>query len=223
MLIAFITGLTASLHCIGMCGPLSLALPVGGLSVNQLWLARLSYHLARCLSYSLLGMAVGLLGERFSLFGWQQQISVLAGLLMIAFLVGNRWLAFRPILRLQKLFGKVLILKTWWSYPAAGFLNGWLPCGLVYVALAGALTANSPLEGMLFMTVYGLGTLPALLAVSWVWRWISLPLRQRLNRWLPVVTLAIALLFIWRGLGLNLPYSPEVSISASQPAPVCHE
>ncbi|PQA60845.1 sulfite exporter TauE/SafE family protein [Siphonobacter curvatus] len=221
MVLAFLTGLLSSIHCVGMCGPIALALPVGGLSEGRMLLARLSYNLARTLSYGLLGLLVGFVGERVSILGWQQYLSLLAGVLMAGFVLADRWIGFSPFVRLKSTFSKLLQQKTWVAYVGVGFINGWLPCGMVYVALAGALATATPVQGMLWMLAYGAGTIPAMLAVGWIWQWVSLPVRRTLNRWVPVLTLAIALLFVWRGLGLNLPSRPGLPSAAG--VPVCHE
>lgn len=215
--LAFLTGLVASLHCVGMCGPIALALPVGGLPEGKAWIARLIYNGFRTLSYGILGLGVGLFGERLSLFGWQQQVSVAAGLLMIFLVTGKRFIRFPMTATLS--FRKLLQTKKFWAFAGAGLLNGLLPCGLVYVALAGALTAGSPADGFLYMIAYGFGTLPAMLSVSWLWKRVSMPVRQRLNRFIPMYTIVVALLFIWRGLGFGLPFSPRTP--APGEPPVC--
>lgn len=215
--LAFLTGLVASLHCVGMCGPIALALPVGGLPEGKAWVARVLYNLSRSLSYGVLGLLAGLFGERLSLFGWQQQVSVGAGILMIFLVTGKRFIPFPVTATLS--FRKLLQTKKNWAFAGAGLLNGLLPCGLVYVALSGALTASSPADGFLFMFAYGVGTMPAMLSVSWLWKRVSVPVRQRLNRLIPVYTILLALLFIWRGLGFGLPFSPHTPSPGE--APVC--
>ncbi|MFT4031000.1 MAG: sulfite exporter TauE/SafE family protein [Siphonobacter sp.] len=219
--LAFVTGLTASLHCVGMCGPIALALPVAGLSEGRILAARLLYNLTRTLSYGLLGLLVGFIGERLSLFGWQQQLSWVSGLLMLVFWARHYISIPHRFLRPGHSLGKLLQTKTWWAYAGVGFLNGWLPCGMIYVALAGALSAATPTASFLFMICYGLGTLPAMLAIGWIWRWVNLSVRRQVNRWIPVFTLALALFFIWRGLGLGLPLSPKPALPPGT-APVCH-
>ena len=96
-----------------------------------------------------------------------------------------------------------------------GLLNGLLPCGLVYAALAGAAATGGPLGGALFMAAFGLGTIPAMLAVSLAGRLITAPWRARFQRAVPVAMAVLAVLFIVRGLSLGIPYlSPDLSPEA---------
>jgi sulfite exporter TauE/SafE len=92
-----------------------------------------------------------------------------------------------------------------------GFLNGLLPCGLVYLALAGALVSYHPAQGALFMAAFGLGTVPALLGVALSGNVVGITWRSSLRKLAPLLATAIAILFIIRGLGLGIPYlSPEL-------------
>lgn len=219
---ALLTGLAASLHCLGMCGPLVLALPVGRFAPGQRGLVRAVYHTGRLSAYAGLGAVVGLLGQRVLLSGLQQPVSIGAGLLLLGWLalhrsvpqarwsvVVTRWLT-APMSRLIRhpRFGHVLLL---------GWLNGLLPCGSVYVAVAGALATFSVGSSVGYMLLFGSGTLPALLGLQLVAGRLTPLLRHRLTRTLPAVTLLVGLLLIGRGLyGYAYPTDPN------QPIPLCH-
>ena len=98
------------------------------------------------------------------------------------------------------------------SFFTIGLLNGFLPCGLVYIALAGALSAGDVLKGILFMVMFGFGTLPAMLVASVAGGFINIGIRKKMTRLIPVFTLVFAVIFILRGLNLGIPYvSPKLA------------
>ena len=80
-----------------------------------------------------------------------------------------------------------------------GLLNGLLPCGFVYIGLAGSLTTGSTEEGMLYMILFGLGTFPAMLGMSVAPTFIGLSTRQRINQFMPVLAILLGLYLIYRG------------------------
>ena len=218
---ALLTGLISSLHCVGMCGPLVAALPVGRLAVGQRWRAIGLYHTGRILTYGVLGSLAGTLGLGLHLMGWQRPLSVIFGLvLLVSFLWRNalparlRW----PWLngQIARFFRRGLQQPTPPTFAGLGVLNGLLPCGFTYLALAGTLATNTPLAGASYMLLFGVGTLPALLGVNLVANWLTVLGRQRLNRVLSVATVVVALLLIGRGLAqYRLPGS-------SGEIPLCH-
>jgi sulfite exporter TauE/SafE len=221
-------GFAGSLHCVGMCGPIAMAIPVGnGSSVSQFGNYFL-YHFGRISSYALLGFLFGTMGYGLNLAGIQQGLSLGVGLFMVAFI----WL---PKLfngmggGLTKTQSKVTgymakRLKT--NRPGAllglGFFNGLLPCGFVYLALAGALVSYNPIEGAAFMAFFGLGTTPALLTLAFTGRKFGATFKSKFKKLAPVLATAIALLFILRGLGLGIPYvSPELGHTVES-TEACH-
>lgn len=213
---AFLLGFLGSFHCIGMCGPIALALPLPADS----WVAKvqgsLLYNIGRALTYSVLGLLFGLLGKGFSLFGWQQIISIAVGLLLIGSVVlpARYFAAFRrssvgrvlPLERVKVAISNLFLQKSYFSLFRIGLLNGLLPCGLVYVGIAGAVASGTPLNGAVFMAVFGLGTLPAMLAMSLGGSMVSLKWRNKIRQALPMLTVLLGLLFIVRGMGLGIPY-----------------
>lgn len=227
---AFLMGLAGSLHCVGMCGPIALSLPVQGRSTAGKLAGGMLYNLGRITTYGLLGLAMGTLGKSLQWFAWQQKISILLGLSILAFLVVPLVLPGKSLhpaintamygirLRLAKVLGN--------PHPAAlystGLLNGLLPCGLVYMALTGAVITGNPLDGALFMMLFGTGTLPAMFATTLFGQWIKQPFRLRIRQIYPAVMAAMAILLIIRGLNLGIPLlSPKLNVSSSAPVE-CH-
>jgi sulfite exporter TauE/SafE len=227
---AFLMGLAGSLHCVGMCGPIALSLPVQGRTVAGKLGGGFLYNLGRISTYGVLGLAMGILGRSLQWFAWQQKISILLGLSILAFLIFPLVLpgkSLHPAInsvmsgiraRLAKVLGN--------PHPAAlyttGLLNGLLPCGLVYMALTGAVITGGPLDGALFMVLFGTGTLPAMFATSLFGQWLKYPYRARIRQIYPALMAIMAILLIVRGLNLGIPFiSPKLNVSASA-AVECH-
>ena len=216
----FFFGLLGSFHCVGMCGAIALALPGAGGPRGRYVAGRVLYNLGRITTYALLGGVAGALGQGLRLAGWQQSLSLLSGgviLLLVA--TPERYLG-----RAAAFFDlDVVLLKVksrlayFYQQPslgalyATGLLNGLLPCGLVYLALAGALSAPGVAGAAAYMALFGLGTLPLMLALSLSGQLVPLRWRGRLRRAVPVLATVLAGLFIVRGLGLGIPYlSPQL-------------
>lgn len=200
---ALALGLLSSLHCVGMCGPLLLALPSRSLL----------YHAGRILTYSCLGLLFGLLGRHIYLAGWQQTLSIVLGTAILLLFLLHRL----PV-RLPRITLTQRLITRLWQSPSTptffllGMANGLLPCGMVYLALAAALTRTSAAEATLFMACFGIGTLPLLAATQFLGRKIAPSLRSQLRRTLPIATVTIALLLILRGLNLGIPFiSPHLA------------
>jgi len=217
---AFIIGLSGSFHCIGMCGPLALALPFKYNTFAANLLAKFLYNLGRITTYSFLGIIIGLLGLQVMLSGYQQSISIGLGILLFIFgiiylfkaqvLSNNLFINF-----LKKSLGRFLQKKQIHTLFIIGLLNGLLPCGLVYIALSGAILTDSPLEGGLYMLGFGLGTLPAMLSISLANKIIPIKSRNFIKRLTPYFIFLFALLLILRGLNLNIPLlSPKMDKQA---------
>lgn len=213
------TGLVGSLHCLGMCGPLVLGLHgASGQRGVAGWMAKLAYHLSRALAYALLGAVLGALGAGLALAGWQRALSIGAGLLILLLAARSGWLeraqgwlsgvaarGLAPGMRNARKQG------GWTGQAMAGFLNGFLPCGMVYVALAASAAMATPWQGALFMALFGLGTIPALFALSIGGQWLGSKARGKLQPVLRGWMLVLGLLLILRGVDLGIPYlSPEL-------------
>lgn len=165
---ALLLGLTGSLHCVGMCAPLTFAFMQGENFAQKLFF----YQLGRILMYALLGMGVGFIGQALFFSNWQSYAAfLLGGTLILSGLfsfnldrITNKISVLKWISKkITPLIGKYLFNEKPYKLFFAGLLNGLLPCGLIYFALLGAVAAGTSLEGGIFMTGFGLGTLPLLL------------------------------------------------------------
>ena len=208
---ALLLGFASSLHCLGMCGPLVWMLPGGK---SHFWLGRIAYHSGRIITYALLGALLGIVGQGIALTGYQQWLSIICGAVMIL------WFWFKPQTHIpyvsdafqkhaKPYFTRLMNrpLNTG-SFFLMGFLNGLLPCGVVYGALAGALATGAVIEGAFFMALFGMGTAPALLAVSFTKRaGFRIPNANKVARY---GLLVAGVLLVLRGANLGIPYlSPK--------------
>ncbi len=229
----FIVGLVGSFHCIGMCGPIALALPITGESNIKMILGRILYNLGRIITYTVLGALFGLFGSRLVLFGLQQDLSILIGILIFLYVITPRRLKNKiSESKIYKLisspiktqFARLLSKKSNSSLLTIGILNGFLPCGFVYVGIAGAVSTVDFLSGALYMALFGLGTFPIMFATSLFGKVINLNMKRKINKFIPVFAVILALLFILRGLNLGIPYiSPKFSKAAPiQQDTQCH-
>lgn len=222
---AFVTGLAGSLHCVGMCGPIALALPVGGMPLRQATGMRVLYNAGRISAYALLGLLFGTFGKGLFVAGMQQKVSILAGVLLLLMLIPAKFwhfLSFRGITsRLKMQLSRRLRQRSAFNFVMLGFFNGLLPCGFVYLGLAGALATATPLEGAAYMALFGLGTAPAMFGISTIATWASMRLRNWVTHWMPAFGLILAFIFILRGLNLGVPYlSPH--FEKQHEIPLCH-
>ena len=229
---AFIFGLISSLHCIGMCGPIALMLPVDRNNPSKKTIQILTYHIGRLTAYGTIGFVFGLLGKGFFMAGVQQNLSIFIGVAMIAVvLIPEKTFAkynfskpvFKIISKLKQQLGSQFKNKSYKSLFTIGLLNGFLPCGMVYVALFGAIAMQSAGWGVLYMMLFGLGTVPLMSAVVYMNSFITMPIRNKIQKAIPYVAVVIGTLFILRGLGLGIPYvSPSNMSLFVQANPNCH-
>jgi len=171
VLTALIMGLTGSLHCVGMCSPLAMA--VGNMNARA-FLNRVIYNAGRIVTYGLLGLSLAGVGLAFPISKFQNLVSILLGIILLLAGIGLLKVNI-PIFSsaigtltstIKKLFTKFLSRKNFGSVFLLGTLNGILPCGLVWIALTYSLTLHSPLEGFSFMMLFGVGTLPVMLGFT---------------------------------------------------------
>jgi sulfite exporter TauE/SafE len=208
-------GLIGSFHCIGMCGPIIVALPLKKHTLISKISGALLYNSGRVLTYSVLGILFGMLGRGIRLAGFQQWTSILLGVAMIISVlfpfffrekitIGNLFSGFsaRLIIRLRKLFTD----RSYFSLLMIGLLNGLLPCGLVYIAIAGAISSGTVLTGTLFMMLFGIGTIPLLLVATLAGDAIGQKMRGRMQKVVPYFVFLLGVLFILRGMSLGIPY-----------------
>ena len=224
-------GVAGSLHCIGMCGPLSLALPIHTKSGFQKVISLLSYQVGRIITYTLLGFLIGIAGRPLQLGQYQQTFSIVMGSLIILAGLFHQRASFMPTIPgLNKFFNRVQLfiakrLKTAdgvWGFFSLGMANGWLPCGLVYVALASTFSIGEVLNSMSFMAAFGAGTIPAMLLVGLSGQLIKPEARISFQKAVPYFIMFMGLLLIIRGLNLGIPYlSPMLPSAAADPVN-CH-
>ena len=212
---AFIIGFLGSFHCIGMCGPIALSLPVHQFSPLKKNLGILLYNFGRLITYSILGLIFGVIGKSFSLVGLQQWLSISLGILILLYILLPQLKLFRSLQIpgvtsfINKLKHKLSVLfskKGLRFLFGIGLLNGLLPCGLVYIGIAGSVATQSLTDGALFMLFFGLGTLPIMYTVAFAGQFITLRYRTAIRKMVPYVISAMALLLILRGLNLGIPY-----------------
>ncbi len=222
---AFVMGLAGSLHCVGMCGPIAMALPLQGRSSREKLTGGLLYNAGRITTYTSFGLVAGWLGAGLRWFEWQQRISLILGITILLFMIVP---AIIPVHRLQsaiqtrmsgirQTLARVLFRGTPTAMFATGMLNGLLPCGLVYMALAGSAISGDPLQGAAFMALFGIGTTPVMLATVRMGSLLHRQMRQKLRKMYPALLIIMAILLIFRGLDLGIPYlSPSLRISDTQ-------
>ena len=229
---AFIFGLISSFHCIGMCGPIAMMLPVDRNNEAKKVTQIITYHIGKLTAYGLLGLVFGFLGRSFYLAGMQQQLSIIVGILMIMVAVIPEKVfakynfskpVYRVITKVKSSLGQQFKNKSYKSLFTIGLLNGFLPCGMVYVAIFGAIAMQSVSLGVLYMLLFGIGTIPMLTAVIYISNVLSFSFRGTLQKIIPVVAVVIGMLFIIRGLGLDIPYlSPSNMSLFVQSEANCH-
>ena len=230
-LAALSLGMLGSFHCIGMCGPLAFSLPLSHSSAFAKFAGSLLYNVGRIITYSSLGIVFGLAGKSFSLFGFQQGLSITVGaIILFLLLVPKNWVATATAnrffstytLTIRSALGRLFLKRNYPSLFAIGLLNGLLPCGLVYMAMAGAIASADVFKSAFFMAAFGLGTLPVMWSVSFFGNYIGVGVRQKIRSAYPVMMALMACLLIIRGLGLGIPYvSPAINNTTAE-AQVCH-
>jgi len=215
-------GLMGSFHCVGMCGPIALALPLRGNSFLEKAFGGILYNLGRTVTYGLMGAVFGLLGQGLEMMGFQRWISVIMGSVMILSVLfpalfknmGFESGIFSFVGSLKKKLQKLFAVKSYGGLFSIGVLNGLLPCGLVYMAIAGALGTGDITFSTLFMVLFGLGTLPILLVISLAGNVITTKARTKLTKIVPFVIVFVGIIFVLRGLSLGIPFlsPPEEKI-----------
>ncbi len=229
--IAFTLGFFGSLHCIGMCGPLALAVHSSKKSIGfpAFW-SSLQYNIGRTIGYISLGILFGLLGSAVALGGAQKMVSIFLGTVMIIFSLFainpdhliSKFPALNQFYQLisQKLFG---LLRKSESVPILylGTMNGFLPCGLVYIAIAGAISLSNIWGSVGFMLFFGLGTFPAMIGVTLGHQAVSQKLRVSLKKLYPIITFVMGTYLIYRGAMSKLPLELDFFEALKNPV-MCH-
>ena len=209
----FILGLIGSLHCVGMCGPIALIIPTSKNPVLK-FVQIITYNFGRVLTYSMFGLVFGLLGETLRLAEIQQYVSIVVGVLIILIVLGTLFSYHKGANKANKivtsLFNPVkkklskLIGKERKNLLGIGVLNGFLPCGLIYIALSTSLAANSIVESVGFMAAFGAGTIPAMLSVMYFRSLINS--KVNITKVVPYMMLIVGFMLVLRGMNLGIPY-----------------
>ena len=178
---------------------------------------RIVYQLGRIATYCLLGVLAGFIGKSLFVLGLQRWLSISLGLaILVGLFASKRWVASSFIIalvgRLRALMYAQLQQHSFRSLLLLGILNGLLPCGLVYVALAGAAAQGVVLKSVFYMAMFGLGTMPTMLGISLSRKLFPLPVGLKLRRAIPIGVCLLAGLLILRGMALGIPYvSPDLA------------
>lgn len=233
ILSAIILGFMGSLHCVGMCGPIAFMLPVDRTNNVKKFIQIFIYHFGRLSAYGLLGFVFGLLGKGLFVFGMQQKLSIAIGVLMILVIIipyktFSKYNLSKPVYKIigkvKNRLGKELQKKTPDTFLTIGFLNGFLPCGLVYMALFGAIAMGDALQGALYMALFGAGTIPLMTSAIYFSSILKNTAKQKIQKLIPVFVVLIGALFIMRGLGLGIPYvSPKPVAEVITTEIECHQ
>ena len=228
---AFVMGLIGSFHCLGMCGPIAMALPMGNRSNSSRLAGGTIYNLGRIMTYAVLGLVLGLAGDFLISPQIQSSVSIVFGVAIGLYLLlpskVKTVLRIAPsqslLVKLRKQLAKFLYIQNNSSLFGIGLLNGLLPCGMIYLALASSFLAGSAVKGSLFMALFGLGTFPTMLAAVYFGSFLSQHIRLKLRRLVPIFLFFMAALLIVRGMNLGIPYlSPSLPEQASTEAVICH-
>ncbi len=224
MIAGFTLGAAGSLHCVGMCGPLSLALPTYHLSKTKKFISLLVYQFGRIITYSMIGLVFGLVGRRIYISGYQQWFSIGMGILVLmlvlVYFIQKKTIRLSFLNRfyhsVQGMIIRLLRSSTGFSgFLLMGIANGLLPCGMVYIALAATLSLPQISQSVAFMALFGAGTLPAMMLVGYAGQLIKPGLRRSLQKAVPMFIALMGAVLILRGLNLGIPFiSPELPLAA---------
>lgn len=213
----FLLGLLGSFHCLGMCGPIALAISTHD---KQRFISnKIMYNLGRTLTYSLLGLIIGTIGFSLQMAGLQQGVSIVMGAIIIflafwykkseKYVAGAGFFGLGAVLK--KNLGKFIRMGGKPAFFASGLINGLLPCGMVYMALLASLALQDPWAGAFYMFAFGLGTIPLMLVVMLSGKLFKVQIREKFLKGMPYLAMIIGILFILRGSGLGIQYvSPQL-------------
>jgi uncharacterized protein len=226
---AFSLGLLSSFHCVGMCGAIAFSLPTQHLPTAKKLAGILLYNSGRIFMYALIGVLFGLLGRQIRISGIQQWFSIIAGVIILMLVIQTA--TRKTIVRLpgfsafnsltQKLVVRWMKGTTVLNMFFLGMANGLLPCGLVYLAVTGALAAGTIGGAAGFMAAFGAGTFPALFLLSYFGFMINIQTRNVMRKAVPYVVACMGVLLILRGMNLNIPYVSPYFAAQSQVS-ACH-
>lgn len=219
LLAGLILGITSNLHCVGMCGPIAMAIPVNRTNNWTILAGILQYNFGRIITYMFLGLIVGIIGISVNTMGILQWISIVSGIFLIIY-AWRKWFAVHitaklPQVGIQKAISKNIgrVIKSDMPFKPLflGLLNGFLPCGMVYIGLMNAILGGHPYTSALAMMAFGIGTLPSMIAIGFMANRITSEMRRKMNKAIPYMLTVVGLLIVLRGMNLDIPYiSPKV-------------
>ena len=222
-------GFIGSFHCAGMCGPLVFMLPNHDGSPDAVFKGRFIYNSGRVITYMTIGLLFGLFGLALALKGFQRELSVLTGVIILLTVIitsgkKQRLMAYslassytNPV---KKLLKKHFIGKSYFSLFLIGALNGLLPCGFVYLATAGAASAGSIPGSLLYMALFGLGTFPVMMTISVAANYLGIKFKILISKISPIIAIALALFLIYRGTDMKTDNSHRKTELSNIPCPV---
>lgn len=232
VLAAFLLGFLGSFHCIGMCGPIAIALPQHEGKKNLVFTSALLYNIGRVITYSIIGLLFGTIGKGLFIGGFQQAVSIITGSLIIVlvafpYLLPSKFkqVSVLKIPIIKNAFSNAFKMKSFSAYLILGLINGLLPCGFVYMALSGAMLTGTTFDGSMFMMFFGLGTIPAMFTLSVMGSFVNLNFRNKIKKAIPVFSIIVGMILILRGMNLGIPYISPVMKQAKQETQVdcCHK
>lgn len=212
-------GFASGFHCIGMCGPIALSMGLTKKQAANYYLQNLTFQFGRIFTYAFLGFLLGIVGEGFQFAGFQQYLTIAVGILLIVMAVfsfgGKDFASKIPflsgfLLKVKMNLGKLLQKSDYRSRFTTGILNGFLPCGMVYMALTASLASGGIWQSAVFMALFGLGTLPFMFGVVLLGNLMTTAFRIKILKFVPVMMIILGGLFILRGMEIGIPYiSPK--------------
>lgn len=227
----FVIGILGSFHCLGMCGPIAIAIPHRSTTKAGIAAESLIYNFGRVVTYTLLGILLGIFGAPLRLAGFQEYVSIATGVIMLLIIIiprkyyqgiNDHRIVSKFVGKLKSKFQEFFKAKSILSLFALGFLNGLLPCGLVYIALAGSFAAGGVSESGLYMAAFGFGTVPMMATLYFSKNLLTINLRKKLNAAIPYGVAVVAIMMILRGMSLGIPYiSPQLPDKVLSEVPSC--
>jgi sulfite exporter TauE/SafE len=236
LLTAFLLGLFSSAHCIGMCGGImgALSMAVPAKEPLRRFIILCSYNIGRLLSYVFMGVLVGIFAQQITASGGASGLRWLAGLLLIAMglYLANWWRGLTYLesagrylwAYVQPIGKKLMPVNSSLKGLLLGALWGWLPCGLVYSALAYSMAQGHWASSGLVMLAFGAGTLPSLLLAGIAAQQLTGLLQLRQLRWtMAVLIILFGVWTLWGANGHQHHHQHQSTETSGRNAPESHE
>jgi len=215
LITALLMGLIGSMHCAGMCGPIAISLPyrVGMQTKEETFFKILVYNLGRIITYAFFGLLFGVVGKSFFTMGIQKWVLIALAILLIIVAIFSIDVESKALkipfinkfnTKIKTTLSKALKNATIKSFLYIGILNGFLPCGLVYMAIVAALATGGVINSVLYMILFGLGTMPMMMALGYGGHLLSTKFRRVLRKLYPIFMIIFAILFLMRAFKINM-------------------